>query len=792
MKVKLAFLRFLTTVVCLVCFVVPVFGATIDVMIVYDTTAKSWVSSQGGMSAFAADAVARMNQAAANSNVNLTFSLVHAAEASYTYSGSLGTDLDNLQAGAGDLSTVHQLRNTYGADLVALLVDTGSAYGTVGMAYTLTTYNGQSAYAFSTNAIRSVEISHTLTHEVGHNLGCDHSKNQKSSPGPNTYLNSYSAGWYFTGTDSTSTKYHTIMAYGSDGWGNTYTEAPLFSTPLLNYQGTPAGDAQDGDNARNIRGTMDIVAAYRSAVCTYTLSPANSTFSAASGTGSIAVTASSSSCSWTATSNDSWMTITSGSSRTGTATVTYSVADNSGAARTGTMTIADQTFTVTQAAWAYSNSIGSKNSIKVTDLSGTLPTSGGAISVKAWYADGNVISESGSAAALTLSNNGTTTISGLELAARFSTGTGTPMLYALSADSSKYIITNVKSSSDGTLNVPNGANIGTTKFVANSIGPRNAIKITDMSGTLTTPAAITVAAWATDGTSIPESSGAVALTLSNNGTTTINGTDLMARFPTGAPMSYEFTVGSSKYVITNVKSSTDNAINIPYAYTSGTTNFVANSIGPRNTLKISDVSGSVPTAAAITVAAWDANGNALSTTAAPLTLNSRGTTIITGNELAARFPPDTSPMAYEFTVGSSKYIITNVKSSTDNTINIPAVYTSGTTTYASNDISSSRSTVKITDASGVLSSAAAITVTAWDVNGTSIPESTSAAALTLASNGTTTITGADLAARFPTGTPALYEFTVGSSQYIITNVTANTAGTLTIPSVYTSGVAGGI
>jgi len=444
----------------------------------------------------------------------------------------------------------------------------------------------------------------------------------------------------------------------------------------------------------------------------------------------------------------------------------------------------------TQSTWIYSNSVGPRNSIKITDMSGSLSSSGASITVSAWDTNGTSIPESSSAISLKLYSNGTTTISGTDL--RDSFPTGTPMTYALSADSAKYIITNVKSSSDNTLNVPNGYTSGTTKFVANSVGPRNSIKITDMSGTLSTPAAITVNAWDASGISIPEAASAIPLTLSNNGTTTITGNELIARFPTTAPMSYEFTIGSSKYVITNVKSSADGTINIPYAYTSGTTTFVANSIGPRNTIKISDVSGSLSSSgAAITVAAWDINGNAIPESAtAALKLYSRGTTIITGTALAARFTGGT-PMAYEFTVSSSKYIITNIKSSSDSSISIPAVYTSGTTMYASNDISF-LSTIKITDASGSLSSPAAITVNVWDVNGNSIAESTSAIPLTLVSNGTTTITGTNLIARFPTGTPALYEFTIGSTKYLVTNVTSNTAGTITIPSVYSSGVAGGI
>lgn len=260
-KVKIYIGRFAILVLLLVGCATAASGATIDVMIVYETKAKAWVDSRGGMNAFAADAVGRMNLAMTNSNVNVTFRLVHAAAVSYTTDGDLSTDLSNLQIGSGNLSVVHQWRNTYGADVVALLVDTGSAYGWVGYGYLLSSYKGAPDWAFTASAIRSVDISHTLTHEVGHNLGVHHSKYQTSSPGPNTYLNTYSAGWYLTGTNAK--KYHTIMAYNSDGYGNSYSEAPLFSTPLLNYQGVPAGHAQHGDNARTIRETMSVVSAYR-------------------------------------------------------------------------------------------------------------------------------------------------------------------------------------------------------------------------------------------------------------------------------------------------------------------------------------------------------------------------------------------------------------------------------------------------------------------------------------------------------------------------------------------------
>ena len=53
---------------------------------------------------------------------------------------------------------------------------------------------------------------------------------------------------------------------------------------------------------------------------------------------------------------------------------------------------------------------------------------------------------------------------------------------------------------------------------------------------------------------------------------------------------------------------------------------------------------------------------------------------------------------------------------------------------------------------------------------------------------TVKITGAELASRFSSGSPMTYEFTVDSSNVVITNVKSGWDGSINIPTVYTSGI----
>ena len=83
--------------------------------------------------------------------------------------------------------------------------------------------------------------------------------------------------------------------------------------------------------------------------CTYGIKPTGQTFSENGGHGTVSVSAQTG-CSWSAGSNVSWATINSGSSGSGSGSVTFTVSPNAGTPRNGTLTIAGQTYSITQSA----------------------------------------------------------------------------------------------------------------------------------------------------------------------------------------------------------------------------------------------------------------------------------------------------------------------------------------------------------------------------------------------------------------------------------------------------------
>ena len=95
--------------------------------------------------------------------------------------------------------------------------------------------------------------------------------------------------------------------------------------------------------------TFTVMQAGATLQCTFSISPAQATFTNAGGTGSITVTAGQG-CMWTAASNRPWIVITGGASGNGNGTVNYSVPAYPGATdgRSGVITVAGQSFGIRQ------------------------------------------------------------------------------------------------------------------------------------------------------------------------------------------------------------------------------------------------------------------------------------------------------------------------------------------------------------------------------------------------------------------------------------------------------------
>ena len=238
----------------------------VDVLVAYDTPAAAWARQNGGgITNFATMAVQKMNTVLENCGLssNFRYRLVGVM----TVAAEGGADFDGVLAatrsGTGAWAPIKAKRDEVGADIVSTFIDTGSASGTTGLGYSLnsTPISSFSESAYNVCAVRAVSSSHTMTHEVGHNIGAGHATAVNSSeitPGPQLYT--YSAGYYFTGTDNVA--YHTIMAYNFDGYGNHYSPAPFFSSPNFTYQGTAVGDATH-DNVRTIQQTYSAASKWR-------------------------------------------------------------------------------------------------------------------------------------------------------------------------------------------------------------------------------------------------------------------------------------------------------------------------------------------------------------------------------------------------------------------------------------------------------------------------------------------------------------------------------------------------
>jgi hypothetical protein len=254
---------------------------TIDLMIAY--TANSAASAQdhpnGPIQAMIAQAMNLSQQALDNSGTFVNLRLVHTPEIDYDDSLAppagitpctwhlrrLTASPSNNPWGpdyAGHMEEVHELRDEYGADLVALIGD--FQFG--GCAWIMGSTGGFPDAGFSIGRAEQVAGNYTLIHEIGHNMGNHHGRDQQGDPTsmapPRGGLFPHSTGWRWTGLSGDS--YASVMSYGQPGdvwWSR------QFSNPDILHDGVPTGALEGGygpaDNARSMREIKLTIAGYR-------------------------------------------------------------------------------------------------------------------------------------------------------------------------------------------------------------------------------------------------------------------------------------------------------------------------------------------------------------------------------------------------------------------------------------------------------------------------------------------------------------------------------------------------
>ena len=240
---------------------VPSTDNFIDVMVLYTDDVAVNADAEDTLRA----RVDATNQMLASSCANFRYRLVYIGQVAYAETGAFLTDLTALSnTSDGIMDGIHALRDTYGADLVQLVTDTGDACG-LG-------YLGQEGF-FNEDFGFSVSSywcnARTMAHEWGHNLSISHDRYEEEEA-----LDSQTLMLDGYGYVDMANKYRDVMSYNtqcSDA-GVTCTALELFSNAKISNNGIPFGIQGYSDSVSRMNEAFPYVANFRTAIDPYVAS----------------------------------------------------------------------------------------------------------------------------------------------------------------------------------------------------------------------------------------------------------------------------------------------------------------------------------------------------------------------------------------------------------------------------------------------------------------------------------------------------------------------------------------